>query len=127
MRQRYSIQYDKLMENLFSRKDHPTADMLYFSLREQFPKISLATVYRNLGMLENSGKIRRLKSVDGADRFDADISNHDHFCCNTCGAFIDLPQELSLSNKEEIEKYLYAQVDFNTNTYYGKCNLCMKK
>lgn len=39
-----------------TRKDHPTADMVYMNIKEEFPKISLGTVYRNLALLSERGK-----------------------------------------------------------------------
>ena len=37
-----------------TRKDHPTADMVYMNIKEEFPKISLGTVYRNLALLSET-------------------------------------------------------------------------
>ena len=48
---KYSRQRESIKACLMSRKDHPTADALYTSIREQFPNISLGTVYRNLNLL----------------------------------------------------------------------------
>ena len=44
---KYSRQRESIKANLMSRHDHPTADALYASIREEFPNISLGTVYRN--------------------------------------------------------------------------------
>ena len=38
----YSRQREALMKCLEGRRDHPTADVLFQSLREEDPKISLA-------------------------------------------------------------------------------------
>ena len=48
---KYSRQRESIKACLMGRKDHPTADALYTSIREQFPNISLGTVYRNLNLL----------------------------------------------------------------------------
>ena len=48
---KYSRQRESIKANLMSRHDHPTADALYASIREEFPNISLGTVYRNLNLL----------------------------------------------------------------------------
>ncbi|MFQ9705177.1 MAG: transcriptional repressor [Enterocloster clostridioformis] len=37
----------------------PTADALYASIREEFPNISLGTVYRNLNLLAETGEIQK--------------------------------------------------------------------
>ena len=54
---KYSRQRESIKANLMSRHDHPTADALYASIREEFPNISLGTVYRNLNLLVETGEI----------------------------------------------------------------------
>ena len=48
MQLKHSKQRDSILEFLATRKDHPTADVVYMNVREQLPNISLGTVYRNL-------------------------------------------------------------------------------
>ena len=60
-----------IMEELRKLKCHPTADELYCIVKQRLPKISLATVYRNLGLLADAGEIteeerRNLTSGGGA-------------------------------------------------------------
>lgn len=57
---KYSRQRESIKANLMSRHDHPTADALYASIREEFPNISLGTVYRNLNLLVETGEILKL-------------------------------------------------------------------
>ena len=76
---KYSRQREAIKSFLMTRKDHPTADVVYHSLRADFPNISLGTVYRNLTLLADLGEIARLRLGDGVDHFDADTSRHYHF------------------------------------------------
>ena len=55
-----SIQRELIRDNLTHRTDHPTADMVYQSIREELPNISLGTVYRNLSLLTSLGKIMKI-------------------------------------------------------------------
>ena len=73
---KYSRQREAIKSFLMTRKDHPTADVVYHSLRADFPNISLGTVYRNLTLLADLGEIARLRLGDGVDHFDADSSRH---------------------------------------------------
>ena len=68
---KYSRQRESIKACLMARHDHPTADAIYASIREEFPNISLGTVYRNLNLLVELGEIRKLRCGDGADHFDA--------------------------------------------------------
>ena len=87
---KHSRQREYIRKNLAGRRDHPTAEMVFADMQSEFPKISLATVYRNLGLLSDLGEIRRLVFPDGPDRYDGNLVPHDHFVCRSCGAIIDL-------------------------------------
>ena len=86
---KHSRQRDCIKEFLMGRKDHPTADMVYAHVREEFPHISLGTVYRNLSLLSEIGEIRKI-TCNGPDRFDANTMPHYHFTCKSCGCVEDL-------------------------------------
>ena len=86
----YSRQREEIVHFLKTRKDHPTAEVVYENVRIVYPKISLGTVYRNLTLLSDTGEILRLRLGDGVDHFDADTSEHYHVLCNGCGIVEDL-------------------------------------
>ena len=90
MTMKYSRQRAAILSYLQSRKDHPTAESIYLSVKEEFPNISLGTVYRNLNQLAEAGMIA--KHSFGALGID-NTSPHYHFICNCCNAVIDLPLE----------------------------------
>lgn len=71
--QRYSRQREAILENLKNRYDHPTAMELYLSVREDIPNLSLGTLYRNLTLLRDSGKIISL-TLGGEEHFDANTN-----------------------------------------------------
>ena len=58
---KHSRQREMIKSFLMTRKDHPTADMVYMNVRQQNPNISLGTVYRNLTLLADIGEIQRLR------------------------------------------------------------------
>jgi Fur family peroxide stress response transcriptional regulator len=90
---KYSRQREAIKSFLMTRKDHPTADVVYENVRKEFPNISLGTVYRNLTLLSDMGELLRLRVGDGMDHFDADTSPHYHFICQDCGRVIDLDMD----------------------------------
>ena len=87
---RYSRQREAIRKQLSNRGDHPTAETLYAELKQDFPELSLATVYRNLGQLVSWGEVARIDAY-GAARFDWVVEPHSHFFCRGCGCVIDLP------------------------------------
>ena len=124
MNLKYSKQREAIKTFLMSRKDHPTADQIYSAVREDHPNISLGTVYRNLALLEEVGEIQRLHVNGNTDRFDADVSNHYHFVCGTCGCVQDIPMEMQVSLSAEAQKYFDGIIDYYTTCFHGKCKNC---
>ncbi len=123
---KYSRQREALLKELRSREDHPTADTLYQKLREDHPKISLGTVYRNLALLCEMGEVKKIPCGDGRERYDGFVDPHDHFVCSVCGRVIDLDAsgmqtETKVNNKE------IGCVNNYSLIYYGLCKECLKK
>lgn len=123
---KYSRQRESIKTSLMARHDHPTADALYMSIREEFPNISLGTVYRNLNLLVELGEIQKLTCSDGADHFDADTTPHYHFVCRGCGQVIDLPMNTMEEMNSLAEKHFSGKVDSHTIYFYGTCGDCLK-
>src|SRR4029453_702349 len=69
---------------------HPTAAFVYRKVRRRLPRVSLATVYRNLRMLAAEGFLAERPDAGGL-RFDGNTGPHDHFTSLTCGRIYDVP------------------------------------
>ena len=61
---KYSRQREAIIHFLKSRKDHPTAEVIYQHLKEEQPNLSLGTVYRNLTKLSTNGSILKISCND---------------------------------------------------------------
>lgn len=123
---KYSRQREAVRTFLCSRKDHPTAEVVYENLRKDFPHISLGTVYRNLSLLVELGEAIKFPGLDGYDHFDGNPKPHYHFICNDCNAVIDL----DFPNIEDLNTN--ANINFDgiitghSAYFYGKCKNCSK-
>ena len=121
---KYSRQRETIKRFLMTRKDHPTADIVYMNVRKQNPNISLGTVYRNLTLLADIGEISRLRVGEGVDHFDADTSPHYHFVCRCCGAVTDLPLE-SIENILDVAGANFdGHIAGHVTHFYGICGNC---
>ena len=63
---------------------HRSADEVYEIVREQLPRISLGTVYRNLEILCELGEIQKLEFGGTLKRFDGNPDLHYHIRCTLC-------------------------------------------
>lgn len=115
-----------IYDALCSTDKHPTADTIYRELRVVDSKISLATVYRNLTQLCDSGMIRRLKVNGSPDRFDGNAHPHYHFCCENCGCVsdVDLPDNI-LQTLMSLD--IGCKVYDCDVIYYGVCAGCVSE
>lgn len=123
---RHSKQREMIKNFLMTRKDHPTADVIYKSVRQQNPNISLGTVYRNLTLLSELGEIQRLRVGDGVDHFDADTSPHYHFVCTECGSVADLEMDSIESITEVAGAHFDGRINGHVTYFYGTCEHCTK-
>jgi Fur family peroxide stress response transcriptional regulator len=87
---RHSRQRERILELLRDSQAHPTANWLFDRLRKEFPRLSIGTVYRNIGILIEQGHLSRLAFGNTFDRLDANMRPHYHFLCDQCDAIIDL-------------------------------------
>ena len=84
-------------------EDHPDVEELYARAAAVDPKISLATVYRTVKLLEEAGILDKLEFGDGRARYGEAPENHDDHRID-----IQSGQVIEFSS-EEIEK---LQVEF---------------
>ena len=121
---RYSHQRERIYQYLASSKEHPSAEMVYNTLRPEIPGLSLGTVYRNLKLLEELGKVRRVTSYQGTERYDACCGDHAHFLCEGCG----LLHDLGCANSEAIRAAIVLEEGYTLNkldlTVTGLCPNC---
>ena len=92
---RYSKQREEILSNLSARSDHPTAEMIYDSVRRDLPRISLGTVHRNLREMADNREILSF-TINGKEHFDGNASLHLHLVCTHCGEIWDRPVDSSL-------------------------------
>lgn len=125
MQKRNTRQRAMILMAVRERCDHPSADDIYGDIRKQDSRISRATVYRNLGVLADSGEITRVK-VPSADRFDLRCDRHYHFFCKRCGRVFDAPVEYL----DELDRAAEAASEFiisrHRTVFEGLCPECAK-
>ncbi|NLK76322.1 MAG: transcriptional repressor [Clostridiales bacterium] len=124
---KYSRQRECIKQFLASRHDHPTAETVYLNVKQNFPNISLGTVYRNLSLLTELGEIQKISTGIGPDRFDGNPAPHYHFFCRKCGCVMDLDMEgidhINILAGSQFD----GEIEGNITYFYGKCANCLKK
>ncbi len=123
---KYSRQREAILHFLKSRKDHPTAEVIYQNLRLEHPNLSLGTVYRNLTKLSNDGTILKISAGDTSDHFDGDTSPHGHFFCKYCQRITDLTIRTFTPDSVMDENNFQGKIESSQILFYGQCEECSK-
>lgn len=130
MNKRYSAQKMMIKDSLM-KLDHPTASEVYEDVRKIYPNISLGTVYRNLGLMAESGEILRIALGDNPDRFDINAYDHLHVLCRKCGQVFDAESDDLKELLEKMDKLVEESTGVsieNKNMYFqGICSNCRRK
>lgn len=120
----YSKQREVILNTLKENVVHPTAEYLYAKIQEKDPKISLATLYRNLNQLTQNGMIKKIDGLENSSHYDHNTHNHYHFICKKCNRVYDIKSEVApdLINKtEELTGFLIENHDI---VFSGICKEC---
>jgi Fur family transcriptional regulator, peroxide stress response regulator len=104
--------------------EHPTADRVYEQARKELPRISKGTVYRNLAVLVDEGKISALNLNGTITRYEVRQKPHYHFRCESCGKVIDLKQPVNKSLNKKVEMETGFKVSNHQLEFRGICLEC---
>ena len=69
---------------------HPSAEVIYHSVRERYPTISFNTIYKNLETFEALGIVVKVNPLYNEARYDVDVKPHHHLICRQCKTIVDV-------------------------------------
>ena len=123
---RMTPQRHAILSFLMNSMTHPTADEIYKSLSPAFPSMSVATIYNNLRLFVDAGFVRELTYGDDSSRFDADLSEHYHAICRSCGTIVDFDYPPLTEVEIEASKQTGFKVEGHRMEVYGQCAECSR-
>jgi len=123
---RQTTQRTLVLSAVTDQLEHPTAQQVYDKIHEDFPGIGKATVYRNLNLLADEGKLLKIEGIEGPVHFDSTLKTHSHLECKVCNKVIDVDFTIDGEVFENIEKNT-GFGDLNRNIVIsGICPDCLK-
>ena len=88
---------------------HPSPEAVYKRVKEEFPTISFATVYKTLETFEKIGVVSVVTPIHNTVRYDSETRPHHHVVCVECKKVLDVfdenldkinvPAQIAESNK----------------------------
>tara|TARA_A100001015_G_scaffold79230_1_gene87882 strand:- start:480 stop:908 length:429 start_codon:yes stop_codon:yes gene_type:complete len=106
----------------YGSKDHPDVDELHKRVSLIDKKISIATVYRTVKLLEESGIIERHDFKEGKSRYEPSTDqHHDHLIDINSGQIIEfVDEEIEKLQHKVATKLGYKLVDHKLELYGSK-------
>jgi Fe2+ or Zn2+ uptake regulation protein len=87
---RLTKQREEVFGLLLQKRDHPTATEVFMRAKKHMPSISLATIYNCLEALVDWGLVKQVNLDRAPTRYCANLQEHSHFYCESCGAISDV-------------------------------------
>jgi Fe2+ or Zn2+ uptake regulation protein len=87
---RLTKQREEVFGLLLQKRDHPTATEVFLRAKKHMPSISLATIYNCLEALVDRGLVKQVNLDRAPTRYCANLQEHSHFYCESCGAISDV-------------------------------------
>lgn len=107
--------YDYLMTTM----EHPTAEMIHNRLINDYPSLSLATIYKTVETLYQCGLIKKIRSAGESVHYDADISQHNHLISTNTKTIIDLNDDelsdllIKYLKEKKIDNFTIKEIQLN--------------
>jgi len=140
--QRYNTIIRKLRENdykltpqrlaiikiIAASEGHPSVEAVYQKLKNDFPTMSLATVYRNIMIIKSLGEVLELGFADGSNRYDGNRPYpHPHVICTRCKSIIDPDLETLTDLTREVSEETGFTILGHRLDFFGICQDCSAK
>ena len=126
---RWTNQRQLIVRTAFATHDHFTAEELLELCREQDARVSRATVYRTLAVLEEAGFVEGLDTGDGMRRFEHVLGHehHDHMVCTTCGTILEFRDDELELRQSAAARRVGFRIDKHSLRIYGECRECQSR
>lgn len=120
---------DLIFEYILDLSEHFTIDDVYQSLVKTNPDIGIATVYRTIRLLVESGILLEHSFGEKKGFFEINSvqsHSHGHLICRACGKIIEFQDEDILVFQKTIAANFNFEIDFSKLEIYGVCSDCRK-
>lgn len=117
-----------ILDAVMTHDGHFDADELFFQMKTNGQKVSRATVYNTLDLLQDCGLISKYRFGENHSRYEKAFGrpHHHHLICLECGDIIEFVNE----KIEKIQKDVCDSKNFRSQTstlqIFGICSNCQK-
>jgi Fur family peroxide stress response transcriptional regulator len=123
---RLTPQRMELVRLIAASEGHPNAAQFYTRIKEKFPTMSQATVYKTLTMLKEMKQVLEIDLRDDSHYDGNRPEPHPHLICTKCNRIVDGELEIDHSLLKNLETTSGFQITSSQITFYGLCPDCRK-
>ncbi len=107
---------------------HFDADELFFQMKTGGQKVSRATVYNTLDLLQDCGLISKYRFGENHSRYEKAFGrpHHHHLICLSCGDIIEFVNDRIEKIQKEVSEANKFKVQTSTLQIFGICIKCQK-
>lgn len=118
-----------VLDAVLQSQGHFDAENLYYRMISNGAKISKATVYNTLELLQECGLVSKYRFAENTSRYEKAFGrpHHHHMICLTCGDIIEFVSDKLERIQEEIAETKDFKVQSTTIQIFGTCSKCTKK
>ncbi len=120
---RFSPQRELIKDIVCTQAGHLNVEEVYKRAKKSLPKISLATIYRNLKQLEDLKEISTTQAQDQT-LYEAYTEPHHHFVCRSCNSVQNLDSHSVKTCIGCLSGKTPLQIESVFSTIYGLCVKC---
>jgi len=125
---RRSRQRDLVARIFFAMGGHVPVDALAQRVHQDDPHVSVATVYRTMKLLADTGLAVSRDFGDGKARYEPAHHrhghSHDHLICTGCGAVVEFESKRIEELQRRLARRHGFEVDRRHVELYGRCTAC---
>lgn len=123
---KYTKEREVILSEVLKRKDHFDADELAADLRKDNFKVSRATVYRTLDILDELGVVNKATLGHKHNHFENMVGrkHHDHLVCVSCDKVIEFVDEEIEQKQLEVCKKFGFEIKSHNLQIFGFCSHC---
>jgi len=121
---RLTPQRVELVRLISVSEGHPSATQLYANIKEKFPTMSHATVYKTLTLLKEMNQVLEIDLRDDSHYDGNRPWSHPHLICTKCNRIVDGDIAIDPVSLKKLEETSGYQIIRPQITFYGLCPNC---
>ena len=118
-----TIQRTSILKSI-DHAGHINIDEIYEDVKERYPTLSLATIYKNIILMQANNVIVEVPMNGEKSKYELKKEEHMHLICQECGKIQDTTISKQTQEALVIKNF---QLNHSQINLYGVCTSCQKK